>query len=67
VSFGVGFVVLVLLSIARGGTGPLSRVTTAAALFIDTTGWFGLTGQALTPQRVAAAGLVTAGLVLSRP
>jgi bacterial/archaeal transporter family-2 protein len=37
-----------------------------AALFIDTTGWFGLAVQALTPQRVAAAGLVAAGLVLSR-
>jgi bacterial/archaeal transporter family-2 protein len=107
VSFGVGLVVLVLLSVALGGTAPLARITQApgwqllggflgayyvwsvifgvptlgvvttaaalilgqmvAALFIDTTGWFGLAVQALTPQRVAAAGLVAAGLVLSRP
>jgi bacterial/archaeal transporter family-2 protein len=106
VSFGVGLVVLVLLSVAVGGTVPLARITQApgwqllggflgayyvwsvifgvptlgvvttaaalilgqmvAALFIDTTGWFGLAVQALTPQRVAAAGLVAAGLVLSR-
>jgi bacterial/archaeal transporter family-2 protein len=57
------------------GVPTLGVVTTAAALilgqmtaalFIDTTGWFGLPIQALTPQRVAAAGLVAAGLVLSR-
>lgn len=105
-SFGVGFALLMLLSIAIGGTAPLARLPAApgwqllggflgafyvwaviwgvpqvgvvttvaalilgqlvAALFIDTTGWFGLAVQALTPQRIAAAGLVAAGVVLSR-
>lgn len=105
-SFGVGFGVLLILSVALGGMAPLMRLTDApvwqllggflgafyvwaviwgvpqmgvlttvaalilgqmvAALFIDTTGWFGLTVQALTPQRVAAAGLVATGLILSR-
>lgn len=38
----------------------------AAALLLDGNGLFGLPVQALTPQRIAAAGLVAAGLVLSR-
>ena len=37
-----------------------------AALVLDSYGLFGLPLQALTPQRMAAAGLVAAGLVLSR-
>lgn len=37
-----------------------------AALMIDATGLFGLTIQAITPTRIAAAGLVAAGVVLSR-
>lgn len=37
-----------------------------AALLLDGNGLFGLPVQALTPQRIAAAGLVAAGLVLSR-
>ena len=38
----------------------------AAALVLDGQGLLGLPVQALTPQRLAAAGLVAAGLVLSR-
>lgn len=37
-----------------------------AALMIDATGLFGLTVQAITPTRIAAAGLVAAGVALSR-
>lgn len=37
-----------------------------AALVIDATGLMGLAVQAITPTRIAAAGLVAAGLVLSR-
>ncbi len=37
-----------------------------AALLLDGQGLLGLPVQALTPQRLAAAGLVAAGLVLSR-
>lgn len=106
VSFGVGFGVLVAVSLALGGSGPLLRlgaaswwqvtggllgafyvwaviwgvpslgvVTTVAALILgqmvaalvlDATGLFGLPVHALSPTRLAAAGLVAAGLVLSR-
>lgn len=38
----------------------------AVALVLDGHGLLGLPVQALTPQRIAAAGLVAAGLVLSR-
>ncbi len=38
----------------------------SAALVIDATGLLGLTVQAITPTRIAAAALVAAGLVLSR-
>lgn len=38
----------------------------AAALLLDSNGLLGLPVQALTPQRITAAGLVAAGLVLSR-
>ena len=38
----------------------------SAALVIDATGLMGLAVQAITPTRIAAAGLVAAGLVLSR-
>jgi len=37
-----------------------------AALIIDATGLLGLAVQVVTPTRIAAAGLVAAGLVLSR-
>jgi bacterial/archaeal transporter family-2 protein len=106
VSFGTGFILLVILSVAVGGTGPLLRlgqapgwqllggvlgafyvwavvwgvpqmgvVTTvaalilgqmAAALVLDATGAFGLPVQDLSATRLAAAGLVAAGVVLSR-
>lgn len=106
VSFGVGFIALVILSIAVGGTGPLLQlgqapgwqllggllgafyvwaavwgvpqigvVTTVAALILgqmvaalvlDATGAFGLPVQDLSATRLAAAGLVAAGVVLSR-
>jgi bacterial/archaeal transporter family-2 protein len=36
------------------------------ALVLDGNGLFGLPLQALAPQRIAAAGLVAAGLILSR-
>ncbi len=38
----------------------------AGALVLDSIGAFGLTVQEITPKRLAAAGLVGAGLVLSR-
>ena len=38
----------------------------SAALVIDATGLLGLSVQAITPTRIAAAALVAAGLVLSR-
>ena len=38
----------------------------AAALVIDATGALGMTVREITPQRIAATGLVMAGLVLSR-
>jgi bacterial/archaeal transporter family-2 protein len=106
VSFGVGFMVLTLLSLLLGGLGPLARlpaatwwqvtggilgafyvwaviwgvpmlgvVTTVAALILgqmvaalvlDATGLFGLPVHAVSPTRLAAAGLVAAGLVMSR-
>ncbi|MCU0802778.1 MAG: DMT family transporter [Rhodobacteraceae bacterium] len=106
VSFGVGFMVLTLLSLLLGGPGPLTRlpaatwwqvtggilgafyvwaviwgvpmlgvVTTVAALILgqmvaalvlDATGLFGLPVHAVSPTRLAAAGLVAAGLVMSR-
>ena len=106
VSFGVGFLVLVILSVAVGGTVPLLRlgqapgwqllggflgafyvwavvwgvpqmgvVTTVAALILgqmvaalvlDRLGLFGLPVQDVSATRLAAAGLVAAGVVLSR-
>ncbi|MGB3245123.1 MAG: DMT family transporter [Sulfitobacter sp.] len=106
VSFGIGFLVLLGLSVLMGQAAAFSRVTTmppllllggalgaffvwsmlwavptlgaltaitalilgqmAAALMIDATGLFGMTVQAITPTRLAAAALVGAGLVLSR-
>ncbi|MGL5009961.1 MAG: DMT family transporter [Paracoccaceae bacterium] len=106
VSFGVGFAVLVVLSLLLGGTAPLARlpaatwwqitggflgafyvwaviwgvpslgvVTTVAALILgqmvaalvlDATGLFGLPVHEISLTRIAAAGLVAAGLVLSR-
>ena len=38
----------------------------AAALIIDSSGWFGLPVQPLSPQRLAAAAMVAGALVLSR-
>jgi bacterial/archaeal transporter family-2 protein len=106
VSFGVGFVVLLIISLILGGPGPLAKlgqvtwwqvtggflgafyvwaviwgvpslgvVTTVAglilgqmvaALVLDGTGLFGLPVHAISLTRLAAAGLVAAGLVLSR-
>jgi transporter family-2 protein len=105
VSFGVGFVVLVALSVITGtasyarlpsvpiglwaggllgafyvtaviwGIPILGALTTVAALIlgqiagaliVDSIGAFGLAVQEITPKRLAAAGLVAAGLVLSR-
>ena len=57
------------------GVSTLGVVSTMAALILgqmgmalvlDGNGLFGLPLQALTPQRIASAGLVAAGLVLSR-
>jgi bacterial/archaeal transporter family-2 protein len=102
-SFGVGFIVLVILSIAVGGTGPLLQlgqapgwqllggflgafyvwavvwgvpqmgvVTTVAALILGqmvaalVLDRLGLPVQDVSATRLAAAGLVAAGVVLSR-
>jgi len=106
VSFGVGFAVLVVLSLLQGlggsylkltqvplwtlaggllgawyvfsaiwGVSSLGVVTMvaalilgqmAAAMVIDATGALGMAVREITPQRIAASGLVMAGLVLSR-
>lgn len=106
VSFGVGFVVLLILSLLQGvgdsylklsevplwtlaggilgacyvfsaiwGVSTLGVVTMVAALAlgqmgaaiaIDATGQLGMAVREISPQRIAACGLVMAGLVLSR-
>ncbi|KFG69929.1 DMT family transporter [Microvirga sp. BSC39] len=106
ISFGIGFVVLAILSAVRGawpsgsamaaapwwswlggllgafyvavviwGVPQLGVVSTvaalvfgqvAAALILDAVGAFGLPVQAITWQRLLAAGLILSGLVLSR-
>lgn len=105
VSFGVGFVMLMALSVVTGtahyarlgaaapvlwmggllgayyvtaliwGIPTLGALTAIAALILgqmvgaialDAIGAFGLAVQEVTPRRLAAAGLVAAGLVLSR-
>ena len=106
VSFGVGFAVLVLVSLLQGqgaaylrlgqvpvwtlvggvlgawyvfaavwGVASLGVVTLvaalvfgqmAAALVIDATGSLGMAVREITPTRIAAAGMVLGGLVLSR-
>lgn len=106
VSFGVGFAVLLALSLLQGlggsylkltqvplwtlaggilgawyvfsaiwGVSSLGVVTMvaalilgqmAAAMVIDATGALGMAVREITPQRIAACGLVMAGLVLSR-
>lgn len=106
VSFGVGFVVLLTVSVVQGqggaylrlgqvpvwtlvggvlgawyvfaavwGVASLGVVTLvaalvfgqmAAALVIDATGILGMAVREITPMRIAAAGLVLGGLVLSR-
>jgi transporter family-2 protein len=106
VSFGVGFAVLMALSLLQGlggsylklasmplwtlaggilgawyvfsaiwGVASLGVVTMvaalvlgqmAAAMVIDATGALGMAVREITPQRIAASGLVMAGLVLSR-
>jgi transporter family-2 protein len=106
VSFGVGFAVLMALSLLQGlggsylklasmplwtlaggilgawyvfsaiwGVSSLGVVTMvaalvlgqmAAAMVIDATGALGMAVREITPQRIAASGLVMAGLVLSR-
>jgi transporter family-2 protein len=106
VSFGVGFVVLLVIAFAQGqgaaflklpqvpawtlvggclgawyvltsvwGVSQLGVVTLVAALIlgqmtaamaIDATGALGVTVREITPTRIASAGLVMAGLLLSR-
>jgi transporter family-2 protein len=106
VSFGVGFLVLLAVSLVQGqgaaylklasvpvwmlaggalgawyvfaavwGVASLGVVTLVAALVlgqmtaalvIDATGALGMTVREITPTRIAAAGLVLSGLVLSR-
>ena len=106
VSFGVGFVVLLVIALAQGqggaflhlpqvpawtlvggclgawyvltsvwGVSQLGVVTLvaalilgqmAAAMVIDATGALGVAAREVTPTRIAAAGLVMAGLLLSR-
>jgi transporter family-2 protein len=106
VSFGVGFVVLLLIALAQGqggaflklpqvptwtliggclgawyvlsavwGVSQLGVLTLVAALIlgqmtaamvIDATGALGVSAREITPTRIAAAGLVMAGLILSR-
>lgn len=106
VSFGVGFVVLLVIAVAQGqgavflklpqvpawtliggclgawyvltsvwGVSQLGVVTLVAALIlgqmsaamaIDATGALGVTAREITPTRIASAGLVMAGLLLSR-
>jgi transporter family-2 protein len=106
VSFGVGFVVLLVLTLVLGGSGAFARLPAAApwqllggflgayyvwaviwgvpqlgvvtmvaalvlgqmgaAIALDAAGAFGGASHAVTPQRLVAAGLVGAGLILSR-
>ncbi len=106
VSFGVGFLVLLVVALVQGhgaaflklpqvpvwmlfggclgawfvlssvwGVSTLGVLTLAAALIlgqmtaamvIDATGALGVTAREITPTRIAAAGLVMAGLLLSR-
>ncbi|WP_374396517.1 DMT family transporter [Tabrizicola sp.] len=106
VSFGVGFVVLLVIALVQGqggaflklpqvpawtliggclgawyvltsvwGVSQLGVVTLVAALIlgqmtaamvIDATGALGVTAREITPTRIASAGLVMAGLLLSR-
>ena len=106
ISFGIGFVILAAVSLARGswpsgagmaaapwwswlggflgafyvaiviwGVPQLGVVSTvaalvfgqvAAALLLDAVGAFGLPVQAITWQRLVAAGMILGGLVLSR-
>ena len=106
VSFGVGFLVLLTVSVVQGNGGAYLRLgqvpvwtlaggllgawyvfsavwgvsslgvvtlvaalvfgQMAAALVIDATGSLGMAVREITPTRIAAAGLVLAGLVLSR-
>ena len=106
VSFGVGFIVLLVIAFAQGqggaflklpqvpawtliggclgawyvltsvwGVSQLGVVTLVAALIlgqmtaamvIDATGALGVTAREITPTRIASAGLVMAGLLLSR-
>lgn len=106
VSFGVGFLILFVISILQGSGEAYLRLSTvpiwtllggllgawyvfaavwgvsslgvvtlvaalvfgqmAAALVIDATGALGMAVREITPTRLAAAGLVAAGLLLSR-
>ena len=106
VSFGVGFIVLLIIALVQGqggaflklpqvpawtliggclgawyvltsvwGVSQLGVVTLVAALIlgqmtaamvIDATGALGVTAREITPTRIASAGLVMAGLLLSR-
>lgn len=106
VSFGVGFVVLLLIAVAQGqgaaflklpqvpswmlvggclgawyvlsavwGVNALGVLTLVSALILgqmtaamvmDATGALGMATREITPTRIAAAGLVMAGLILSR-
>ena len=48
------------------GVASLGVVTLVAALVIDATGILGMAVREITPTRIAAAGMVLGGLVLSR-
>lgn len=70
-----GFLGAFYVSAVLWGVSTLGVLSTMAALILgqmgmalvlDGNGLFGLPVQMLTPQRIAAAGLVAAGLVLSR-
>ena len=81
VSFGVGFLVLLLITLLQGQgaaflklpqvpawtlVAALTLGQMSAAMVIDATGALGVAVREVTLTRLAAAGLVMAGLILSR-